>query len=121
VTGTKEQIQELYRLRRDSSSDEEFLLRAAVSGKFGLRVWTLLRLYMFRKKHPEPVDIGELCAMVAGVIGFSICGAIVGPKNALGGAGIILLSLFVMAPVTLLMAKFESFCAGMDAAEKASK
>ena len=117
----KKRLLTLARLHGSSSSEEEFWLKAAVSEDAGFPVKPLFRLYLFRRRHPDGIVLIEHFILVGGVVAFAVLGRIVGPKNALLGAGTLLLSLFVMAPITLLVMEFDRLYALMSEIEEASK
>lgn len=104
----KKRLLALSRLYGSSSSDEEFWLKAAVEGA-SFPVKLLFRACMFRRKHPK-LELLELALFGFGVAGFSLWGGLAGPKNPLGGVGILLLALAVLVPAELLIIKFETFC-----------
>jgi flagellar biosynthesis protein FliP len=116
----KKRLLALSRLYGSSSSEEEFWLKATVEGT-SFPVELLFRLYLFRRRHPDIVMLMEHFVLVGGVVAFSALAGIAGPKSALLGVGALLLSLFVMAPITLLAMEFDRLYALMSEIEKASK
>lgn len=107
----KKQIAKLSAALRSSSSDEEFWMKAAVEGA-SFTVELLFRLCLFRRRHPS-CEWLELMLFGLCIVGFSVWGALVGPKNPLGAVGVILLALAVLIPLELLVMKFEEFCHGL--------
>lgn len=104
-------IRRLLSVWESSSSNEEFRLKAAASGEdAGFLDMLLFRICLRRKTQPAGFELAEIALLEFGIVGFSVLGGIFGPKNAFAGIGIILLSIMIMTPLTILLLRIEEFC-----------
>jgi len=106
---------------RNSASEEEFRIKVVIDGRFGFLSRTLFRLFLWRNTHRRRYECLSIAVLGAGVLGFSLWGAVVGPESPIAGVLVLLLSLAIMPPITLAMCKFDYFCYMMNAAEKGVK
>jgi len=112
----EEDLRRLAGIWKDSSSEEEFRLRAAAEGGFRLRARLLFRAWLLRRRRRELAEWLELLSVGLGVGGFALWCGVAGPKNGWAAAWIVPLSCVAMSAWTLLVLRFDELCRAASAA-----